>query len=112
MRDVYADRRFGSENMDFRSRWGLPMTDERRNDLLVRLLDALETYYQNLSPVDDEGRRAFREVTAWFASTDKDDENGFERLCAALDFDADRIRQSLARRSSEIRGVKDVPPKR
>ena len=112
MRDECADRRFGSEKMDGRARWGLPMTDERRNALLVQLLDALETYYQNLSPVDDEGRRAFREVTAWFASTDKDDETGFERLCVALDFDADRIRQSLVRRSSEIHGVKSVSPKR
>jgi hypothetical protein len=87
------------------------MTDERRNDLLMRLLDALECYYQHLSPADDEGRRAFEEVDAWFASTDAANEDGFERLCVALDFDADRIRQSLARRSAEIRGVK-IPPKR
>ena len=88
------------------------MTDERRNDLLVRLLDALERYYQHLSAADDEGRRAFDEVAAWFESTDAADADGFERLCVALDFDADRIRQSLARRSAEIRGARIVPRKR
>jgi hypothetical protein len=88
------------------------MTDTRRNDLLMRLLDALERFYQHLSAVDDEGRRAFEEVAAWFDGTDPSDELGFEYLCAALELDPERIRESLSRRSAEIRGARIVPRKR
>jgi hypothetical protein len=88
------------------------MTETRRNDLLMRLLDALESFYQHLSAVDHEGRRAFAEVAEWFESTDSSDEHCFEHLCAALELDPDRIRESLSRRSAEIRGARIAPRKR
>ena len=80
------------------------MTDERRNDLLVRLLDALERYYQHLSAEDDAGRRVFDEVSTWFNATDTDDRLAFERICVALGLDPAQIRRSLERRRAEIRG--------
>jgi hypothetical protein len=80
-----------------------PMTDTHRNDLLIRLLDELERYYQHVSADDDDGRRTFREVAAWFESTDTSDASGFERICKTLELDAAHIRCSLARRTGEIR---------
>jgi hypothetical protein len=88
------------------------MTETRRNDLLMRLLDALERFYQHVSAVDDEGRRAFEEVAEWFDGTDPSDEHGFEHLCAGLELDPERIRESLSRRSAEIRGARIGPRKR
>lgn len=89
-----------------------PMSDAKRNDLLIRLLDALERYYQHVSADDDDGRRTFREVAAWFESTDASDEASFEGLCAVLELDAAHIRRSLARRTSEIRRGLQAPRKR
>jgi hypothetical protein len=85
------------------------MTDERRNDLLVRLLDALERYYRHLSADDCVGRRAFDEISAWFASTDREDANAFERIAVTLDLDPAQIRRSLERRRTEIRGPRVGP---
>ena len=89
-----------------------PMSDAKRNELLIRLLDALERYYQHVSAEDDDGRRTFRDVAAWFESTDTSDETGFERLCVVLELDAAHIRGSLARRTGEIRRGLHAPRKR
>ena len=87
------------------------MNDQCRNVLLTRLLDALESYYRHVSAEDDDGRRAFRDVAAWFESTDSGDPYGFEGLCTALDFDAEQIRLLIASRRAEIRGGR-VPPRK
>ena len=84
------------------------MTEERRNDLLVRVLDALERYYTHLSADDDDGCRAFDQVSAWFESTDTSEQHAFERICSALDLDPEQIRRSLERRRVEIRGPRVV----
>ena len=84
------------------------MTDERRNDLFVRLLDALERYYQHVSAEDDPGRHVFDEVSAWFESSDASDREGFEWICLTLDLDPRQIRTSLEKRRREIRGPRVV----
>ncbi len=89
-----------------------PMSDAKRNELLIRLLDALERYYTHVSADDDDGRRAFRDVATWFENTDTSDEHGFECLCSVLELDATHIRRSLARRTSEIRRGLHAPRKR
>jgi hypothetical protein len=88
------------------------MTGERRNDLLVRLLDALERYYQHVSDDDELGQRVFADVSAWFESTDTIDRHAFERICRALDLDPTQIRRSLERRRAEIRSGRVPPPRR
>ena len=85
------------------------MTDERRNDWLMRLLDALERYYQYLSADDCDGKRTFRETEAWFASEDRSDPNAFEAICVGLTLDPRNIRRSLEQRRGEIRGPRVAP---
>jgi hypothetical protein len=78
------------------------MSDETRNDLLMRLLDQFEHYYRTLSADDPNGRRSFEEIAGWFESRDTGDPGTFESICRRLDFDAESIRVSLARRTAEI----------
>ena len=87
------------------------MSDEERNDLLLRLLDALERYYQNLSADDADGKRRFREIETWFESDDASDPEGFEAICAGLAFDPESIRRSLEQRRVQIRGPRVVARK-
>ena len=87
------------------------MSNEQRNDILMRLLDALEQYYQYLSAEDDCGRRKLRDTEAWFANTDQSDPYGFEAVCAALSLDPHGIRRTLEQRRMQIRGALGAVPK-
>ena len=80
------------------------MTDQRRNDLLVILLDALERFYTYVSSYDPQGRAIFQETSRWFADTDASDPRSFEYVCGRLGLEPGRIRESLVKRRAEITG--------
>ena len=80
------------------------VSNQRRNDLLVVLLDALERFYTHVSDYDPDGRAVFRETERWFASTETNESQSFENVCARLGLDPNRIRESLVKRRAEILG--------
>jgi hypothetical protein len=80
------------------------MTDATRNELLMVLLDAIESYYANLMSESARTRRELAQAEQWFANHDASDPSSFESICADLAIDPERIRQALARRRAELRG--------
>lgn len=89
------------------------MNEPARNERLLTLLDAVERYYTYVSRCDDDERRIFRETASWFRSRDRSDRLSFERVCAHLAIDPDRIRASLLAGYADIHGaLRDAMPRR
>jgi hypothetical protein len=63
--------------------------------MLGILQDAVETYRKACDPTRRISPRTRREVCGWFASHDQSWPFSFERICEALDLDADYLRRGL-----------------
>jgi hypothetical protein len=71
-----------------------PMDGERRL-LLAILEDAVQIYCKGSIASAGRNRRLFREAERWVESRDRRWVFSFERICDALDLDADYIRRGL-----------------
>lgn len=81
--------------------------------MLAVLADAVATYRRGIAcRAGGQGRRPFREVVQWFASTDDAPLYSFERICSTLRFDAPAIREGLERWSERQSGASAPPLKR
>ena len=79
-------------------------------DPMLVLLDALDQYHSHVGDTDGEGYFLFEEARSWFTRRDDHDPLGFERICARLILDPERVRATLERRRSEAIG-KPVRPR-
>jgi hypothetical protein len=78
-------------------------------DPMLVLLDALEQYHANVGEMHGEGFRLFDEARAWFAAHDDKSPLGFQRICADLQLDPERVRATLERRRAQA--VRTYRPK-
>jgi hypothetical protein len=70
-------------------------TPELRLRLAV-LENAVRDFQRHLSAHDERGERRLRNAERWFASADRCEPYGFERVCATLGVDANVVRGNLA----------------
>lgn len=71
--------------------------------MLGILRDAVDLYLKALTPGNRVATKRLREVVAWFASDDRQWPFSFQRICEALNFDAEYIRTGLYRRGRRVR---------
>ena len=74
----------------------VPLERERRLVLAI-LEEAVRSYQRYAFATNRRGRRLFGETCEWFEAHEDPWIFSFESICAALDLDADHIRQGLER---------------
>lgn len=70
------------------------LTPEHRLMIAV-LLDAIDCVAKHHHAKDYRGRRLFNEATQWLLADEAEWPYAFECICAALDLDANAVRQAL-----------------
>jgi hypothetical protein len=100
--DAFADAEdLLPEQLLDRARCGARNSTAHRLMLGV-LADAIGLYLRANDPRRHMAPSRRREILAWFASPDRSWLFSFERICEALDFDADYLRRGLWRRAGAL----------
>ena len=71
--------------------------------MIAVLNDALECLEKHRFATDGTKRRIFRQARRWFLDGDTEWPYSFERICSALDLDANRLRRRIAIRATAQR---------
>ena len=71
------------------------MADDEKHYARLTLLHALDRYWRFIKARDEEARRAFEAVAAWFAVSEESDPGSFVGICRRLSLDPERIRADL-----------------
>lgn len=74
------------------------MDDDEKRQGRLALLRAIDGYWRLVRAEDEEGRRAFDAIAAWFADPDETGRRSFVGICRRLSLDPERIRADLAPR--------------
>ena len=83
-----------------------PMPRKRAPEelLMIAVLnDALECLEKHRFATEQQRCRFFRQARQWFVAVDTEWPYSFERICGALDLDANRLRQRIAIRAAAQR---------
>jgi hypothetical protein len=68
---------------------------DEKHEARLTLLRALDHFWRLIRAKDEEGRRAFDAVAAWFADSDETDPRSFVGVCRRLSLDPARVRADL-----------------
>lgn len=78
--------------------------------MIAVLNDALECLEKHRFATDGTKRRIFRHARRWFLDRDTEWPYSFERICDALDLDANRLRRRIAIRATAQRASRRTAP--
>jgi hypothetical protein len=76
--------------------------------MIAVLNDALECLEKHRFATEGARRRLFRQARRWFLACDTQWPYSFERICGALDLDANRLRRRIASRAAAQRTSRSI----